>query len=87
MPEEPKLEKPESAEKAVRKEVEEKEVVKMEFVLGIVIFIADIWAIINIFQSQGASTGSKVLWTLLILFLPLIGLIIWWFAGPRTSRP
>lgn len=55
--------------------------------LGIVIFIADIWAIINIFQAQGASTGAKVLWTLLILFLPVIGLIIWWFAGPRASRP
>jgi hypothetical protein len=67
-------------------ENETMEVVKMEFVLGIVIFIADIWAIINIFQSQGASTGAKVLWTLLILFLPVIGLIIWWFAGPRTSR-
>lgn len=68
-------------------ENETMEVVKMEFILGIVIFIADIWAIINIFQSQGASTGAKVLWTLLILFLPVIGLIIWWFAGPRTSRP
>jgi len=87
MSEEPKLEKPESAEKAVRKEVEEMEVAKMEFILGIVIFIADIWAIINIFQSHGASTGAKVLWILLILFLPVIGLIIWWFAGPRTSRP
>lgn len=63
------------------------EVIKMEFILGIVIFIADIWAIINIFQSAGASTGAKLLWTLLILFLPVIGLIIWWFAGPRTSRP
>ena len=87
MSEEPKLEKPKSAEIAVRKEVEEMEVAKMEFILGIVIFIADIWAIINIFQSQGVSTGAKVLWTLLILFLPVIGLIIWWFAGPRASRP
>jgi hypothetical protein len=87
MPEEPTLEKAENAEKAIRKEVDEMEVVKMEFILGIVIFIADIWAIINIFKSQGASTGAKVLWTLLILFLPVIGLIIWWLAGPRTSRP
>jgi hypothetical protein len=63
------------------------EVAKMEFILGIIIFIADIWAIINIFQSVGPSTGAKVLWTLLILFLPVIGLIIWWFAGPRASRP
>jgi hypothetical protein len=25
----------------------------------------------------------KILWTLLILFLPVIGLIIWWLAGPK----
>jgi hypothetical protein len=70
-----------------KNETETMEVAKMEFILGIIIFIADIWAIINIFQAGGASTGAKVLWTLLILFLPLIGLIIWWFAGPRASRP
>ena len=50
--------------------------------LGLLILAADIWAIINIFQSS-ASTGAKVLWILVILILPLLGLIIWLFAGPR----
>ncbi|WP_339778384.1 PLD nuclease N-terminal domain-containing protein [uncultured Thalassospira sp.] len=54
-------------------------------ILGVIILIADIWAIINVFGS-GASTGSKILWTILILVLPLIGLIIWFFAGPRSGR-
>lgn len=56
----------------------------MEFggVLGLIILALDIWAIINVFGSS-ASTGEKVLWTVLILFLPVIGLIIWLFAGPR----
>lgn len=53
-------------------------------VLGLIVLILDIIAIINIFGSS-ASTGAKVLWTLLILFLPLIGLIIWFFAGPRKA--
>jgi hypothetical protein len=57
----------------------------MEFILGIVVLALDIWAIINIFQAHGASTGQKLLWILLILILPVIGLIIWWFAGPRVS--
>lgn len=73
-------------ENQTKTKTETTEVAKMEFILGIVIFIADVWAIINIFQSHGASTGAKLLWTLLILFLPVIGLIIWWFAGPRASR-
>ncbi|OSQ32812.1 PLD nuclease N-terminal domain-containing protein [Thalassospira sp. MCCC 1A03138] len=54
-------------------------------ILGLIILIADIWAIINVMGS-GASTGSKIIWTILILVLPVLGLIIWLFAGPRSGR-
>jgi hypothetical protein len=53
-------------------------------IFGILILLADIWAILNVFQSS-ASTGSKTLWILLVLLLPLLGVIIWYFAGPRES--
>jgi succinate dehydrogenase/fumarate reductase cytochrome b subunit len=53
---------------------------------GILVLIADIWAIVNIFQS-GAATDRKVLWTVLVILLPVLGFIIWYFAGPRTGRP
>lgn len=53
--------------------------------LGLIILVLDIWAILKIFDS-GASTGSRVLWIVIILLLPLLGLIIWWLAGPRGSR-
>ena len=49
---------------------------------GLIVFIVDVWAILQVFQSR-ESTGTKVLWTALIVFLPIIGLIIWYFAGPR----
>jgi hypothetical protein len=52
---------------------------------GLLILIADIWAIVNIVRSS-ASTGSKILWTIIILILPVLGLIIWFFAGPRSAR-
>ena len=52
---------------------------------GLIVLAADIWAIINVVQS-GASTGAKVVWVLVILVLPIIGLIIWLIAGPR-GRP
>jgi hypothetical protein len=54
-------------------------------IVGFIILVADIWAIVNV-VSAPASTGAKVLWILLILILPLLGLLIWLFAGPRTSR-
>jgi len=53
-------------------------------VIGLIVLIADVWAIIHIIGSP-ASTGSKVVWTLLILLLPILGLIIWLFAGPRSA--
>ncbi|UJJ31938.1 PLDc N-terminal domain-containing protein [Halopseudomonas maritima] len=52
--------------------------------VGLLILIGDIWAIINILQS-GASTGAKLLWILLVVLLPLLGLIIWFVAGPKSS--
>ena len=51
-------------------------------IFGLLILIADVWAIVNVFQSS-ATTGKKVLWIVIILLLPLLGLIIWFFAGPR----
>lgn len=51
-------------------------------VLGILHLAACIWAILNIFQSK-VSGGKKVLWTLLVLLFPVIGLIVWFFIGPR----
>ena len=50
--------------------------------LGIVILVLDIIAIVKVIGS-GASSGQKLVWTLLILFLPVIGLIVWWLAGPK----
>jgi hypothetical protein len=51
-------------------------------ILGLLILAGDIWAIINIFQSS-ASNGKKLLWTLVVVLLPLLGLILWFFLGPR----
>lgn len=51
-------------------------------ILGLLVLIADVWAIVNVFQSR-ADTGTKVIWIVLILVLPILGLVIWFFAGPR----
>jgi hypothetical protein len=53
--------------------------------VGLIILIADVWAIVNVIGSS-ASTGGKVLWVVIILILPVIGLIAWLIMGPRSSR-
>jgi Phospholipase_D-nuclease N-terminal len=52
---------------------------------GLIVLIADVWAIVNIFQS-GADTGNKVLWIVIVFLLPLLGFILWYFWGPKTGR-
>jgi hypothetical protein len=52
---------------------------------GLIVLIADVWAIVNIFQS-GADTGRKVLWTVLVIMLPVLGFILWYFLGPKTGK-
>jgi len=51
-------------------------------ILGVLILAGDIWAIINIFQSS-ASNVKKLIWTLVVVLLPLLGLILWFLLGPR----
>ncbi|HLS98546.1 MAG: PLDc N-terminal domain-containing protein [Porticoccaceae bacterium] len=53
--------------------------------LGLLILAADIWAIINVVQSANSNL-NKLLWILLILLLPVLGLVIWFFIGPRGGR-
>ena len=55
----------------------------MEYGLfGLIILIADLYAIYQVLTS-GASTAAKVVWTLAILLLPVLGLIAWLIFGPR----
>jgi Phospholipase_D-nuclease N-terminal len=51
---------------------------------GLIVLIADVWAIVNVFQS-GADTAKKVIWTVLIIILPVLGFILWYFLGPKTT--
>jgi phospholipase D-like protein len=52
---------------------------------GLIVLILDVWAIASIIGSS-ASTGRKVIWTILVVLLPILGFIIWFFAGPRAGH-
>lgn len=51
---------------------------------GLLLLIADIWAIIKTFQS-GSSALVKAIWVVVILLMPLLGLLLWLIFGPRPS--
>lgn len=56
----------------------------MGYVFGIIIFCLDVWAIASIINTN-ETTGTKILWIALVAILPVVGLIIWWFAGPKAN--
>ena len=51
---------------------------------GLILLALDIWALISILSST-APTGTKVLWTLLVILLPLVGFLLWIFLGPKGN--
>jgi succinate dehydrogenase/fumarate reductase cytochrome b subunit len=53
-------------------------------ILGLLLLLGDVWAIINIAQSR-ETNGAKALWVVLVLVLPVLGLLIWYVAGPKGA--
>ena len=52
---------------------------------GLIVLIADVWAVINIAQSS-ASNEKKALWIVLVVVLPVVGFILWYFLGPKSGK-
>ena len=56
----------------------------MNAIIGLVILVLDILAIIQIVKSA-APGGKKALWIILILVLPVLGLILYYLLGKKSS--
>jgi hypothetical protein len=71
-----------------RPKIEHQREVAMGFevtgLFGLIVLVVDIYAIVKTVQSS-AETGSKVLWIVIILILPLLGAILWLLMGPRGA--
>ncbi|MBB4312442.1 PLD nuclease N-terminal domain-containing protein [Roseospira marina] len=52
---------------------------------GVLLLIAVLWAAMHVLGSR-AEPLHKALWIAALLFLPVAGLIVWFFLGPRAVR-
>ncbi len=52
--------------------------------IGLVILILDIVAIVSVIAGRG-SLVRKLLWTLLILVLPVLGMLLYFLIGRRSG--
>lgn len=54
----------------------------MSNLIYLVILILDVIAIMEIWKSSKDS-NKKIIWTLVIIFLPILGLILYYFMGRK----
>ena len=55
------------------------------FILALVLFW--IFAIVDILRSDYKGHNDKLIWILVILFIPLIGIFLYWGIGRRNRIP
>jgi Phospholipase_D-nuclease N-terminal len=49
--------------------------------MGLVVLVLDIIAIVSILKS-GADSVTKLLWIVLVILLPVIGMVLYFLMGP-----
>lgn len=49
-------------------------------IIGLVSLVFSIYCIYDLWTNQNKETGTKVLWTVLLLLFGLISSLIYWFA-------
>lgn len=61
----------------------------LAFIIGIVATIFWIWMLIDCVQNSALTGTDKVIWILVILFLHVLGALIYYFVGRgrKTLRP
>ena len=68
-----------------RGELTEQPMIELTGLLGLFLFLFDLWAIVSVVGSDAPILG-KIVWVTIVLLLPLIGFLIWLVAGPRGAR-
>jgi hypothetical protein len=57
-------------------------------IIGLLIFAFWIWMIIDAIQNKGLTDGEKIGWVLAVVFLHIIGALLYFFIGrPKRNMP
>lgn len=52
-------------------------------ILAALLVLVELWAI-NCVLRSGTRAETKMLWVVVIVFVPLFGLMLWLFTGPKA---
>jgi hypothetical protein len=54
-------------------------------IFWLIVTVLDIVAVVSVLKS-GADSGTKLLWIILIILLPLLGMILYFLMGPGRRK-
>ncbi|MDO5603796.1 MAG: PLDc N-terminal domain-containing protein [Paracoccus sp. (in: a-proteobacteria)] len=52
--------------------------------ISLIVFVLAVWAIAQIINSN-AERNAKIIWVLVVAVFPVVGFILWYFAGPKSD--
>ncbi len=56
----------------------------MGALIGLAVLVLDVIAIVNVVQSA-VDNGKKILWVVLIVLLPVIGMVLYFLIGKKSA--
>jgi hypothetical protein len=54
-------------------------------IVGLLVLVLDVIALVSLLKSS-ADSGTKILWALLIILLPVVGMILFFLMGPGRRK-
>ena len=54
-------------------------------ILAILVLALDVLAIVQVWRTR-IETGRKIIWSLVILLLPVVGLVMWFVAASHAGK-
>jgi hypothetical protein len=53
--------------------------------LALIVLVADVVAIVQVWRTR-IEVGRKIIWSLVIVLLPVVGLIMWFIAAGHFAK-
>jgi hypothetical protein len=54
-------------------------------IFGIVDAALVIWALVDILKSEFADSSNKIIWLLVVIFIPVLGFVLYFFVGRKQK--
>ncbi len=55
--------------------------------ISVLLFVFWVWMLVHAITNTGLPSAEKIVWVLVIFFLPLLGAILYYFLGKPKGRP